>query len=81
MIGNRHTLIDVVAEPGLDRRKSEVMLNGDEGLDAITDANLLSRRNQVEGVPVFIINGKTPLSGAQQPATFLKAFEQAVAET
>lgn len=43
MIGNRHTLIDVVAEPGLDRRKSEVMLNGDEGLDAITDANLLSR--------------------------------------
>jgi predicted DsbA family dithiol-disulfide isomerase len=34
-ISNRQTLIDVVVEAGLDRRKAEAVLNSDGGLDAI----------------------------------------------
>jgi predicted DsbA family dithiol-disulfide isomerase len=78
-ISNRQTLLDVVAEAGLDRHEAEVMLNSDAGLEAIKDADELARRFRVEGVPFFVINGKATLSGAQQPDTFVEAFKQTVA--
>jgi predicted DsbA family dithiol-disulfide isomerase len=75
-ISNRQRLIDVVADAGLDRGKAEDLLKGDGGLEAIREAEELSRRFRVDGVPFFIINGKITLSGAQQPDTFLAAFRQ-----
>ncbi len=77
-IGDRQTLLDVVAEAGLDRRKAEAVLNGDDGLEAIKEADELARRFRVEGVPFFIVNGKITLSGAQPPDAFLEAFRQAL---
>jgi predicted DsbA family dithiol-disulfide isomerase len=75
-ISNRQTLLDVVAEAGLDRGNAEGVLNGGDGLEAIKEAEELSRRFRVEGVPFFIVNGKVTLSGAQQPDLFLEAFRQ-----
>ena len=77
-ISNRQTLIDVVAEAGLDRHQAEAVLNSDDGMEAIKEAEELSRRFRVDGVPFFIINGKITLSGAQQPEAFLEAFRQAI---
>jgi predicted DsbA family dithiol-disulfide isomerase len=76
-ISNPRTLLDVVAEAGLNRGKAEVMLNGEDGLEAIQEADQLSRRFRVEGVPFFIVNGTLTLSGAQPPDAFLEAFRQA----
>jgi predicted DsbA family dithiol-disulfide isomerase len=76
-ISNRKTLIDVVAEAGLDRQQAETMLNSDEGMDSIKEAEELARRHRVGGVPFFIINNEITLSGAQQPEVFLEAFRQA----
>jgi predicted DsbA family dithiol-disulfide isomerase len=73
-ISNRQTLIDVVAEAGLDRGKAEEVLSGDEGLEAIKESGELARRFRVEGVPLFIVNGKLTLAGAQQPDAFLDAI-------
>jgi predicted DsbA family dithiol-disulfide isomerase len=77
-ISNRQTLIDVVAEAGLERQLIEGVLNSNEGMDAIKDAEELSRRRQVGGVPFFIINNEITLSGAQQPGAFLDAFGKAI---
>jgi predicted DsbA family dithiol-disulfide isomerase len=76
-IGKRQTLLDVVAEAGLDRGKAEHTLNCDDGLEAMKEGEELSRLFQVEGVPFFIVNSKFTLSGAQQPDAFLGAFKQA----
>ena len=76
-ISDRRTLTDVVAAAGLDRQLVEEMLNSDEGVGAIQNAEELSRRHGVNGVPFFIINEKVALSGAQAPETFLEAFAQA----
>ena len=76
-ISNRQTLIDVVAEAGLDRKRAEAVLDGDEGMDAVKDAGDEARRLRVDSVPFFVVNGKITLSGAQQPDTFLEAFRQA----
>jgi predicted DsbA family dithiol-disulfide isomerase len=75
---NRQTLIDVVAEAGLERQIAEAMLNSEEGMDAIKEAEELSRRHRVGGVPFFIINNEITLSGAQQPDAFLDAFRAAI---
>jgi predicted DsbA family dithiol-disulfide isomerase len=77
-ISNRQILIDVVVEAGLDRNRADAVLNSEEGMDAIKEADELSRRHQVSGVPFFIINNKLTLSGAQQPDAFLDVFKQAV---
>lgn len=76
-ISNRQTLIDVVAEAGLDRKRAEAVLDGDEGMEAIKEAGEQSQRLRVDSVPFFVVNGKITLSGAQQPDTFLEAFMQA----
>jgi predicted DsbA family dithiol-disulfide isomerase len=68
----------VVAEAGLDRDKAEGVQDSDDGLEAIKEAEALSRRHQVDGVPFFIVNGKIALGGAQPPEAFLEAFRQAV---
>jgi predicted DsbA family dithiol-disulfide isomerase len=75
-ISSRQTLIDVVVEAGLEFQRAEIMLDTEEGTDAIKEAEGLSRRHQVSGVPFFIINDEITLSGAQQPEVFLDAFRQ-----
>lgn len=78
-IGDRQTLLDVVAEAGLDRGNAEGVLTGGGGQEAIREAEELARRVRVEGVPFFVINGRVTLSGAQPPEAFLAAFKQALA--
>lgn len=75
-ISNRQTLIEVVAEAGLDRQRAEAMLNSEEGMDAINEAGEQARQLQVSGVPFFVINGGVTLSGAHPPEDFLTAFNQ-----
>jgi predicted DsbA family dithiol-disulfide isomerase len=77
-ISKWQTLIDVVAEGGLGRSKAEALLNSDDGMEALRDADELSRRFRVDGVPFFIVNGKITLGGAQPPEAFLEVFRQAV---
>jgi predicted DsbA family dithiol-disulfide isomerase len=77
-ISNRQTLIDMAAEAGLERHRADAVLNNNEGMDAIKEAEGLSRRHRVDGVPFFIINNEITLSGAQQPDAFLDAFGAAI---
>jgi predicted DsbA family dithiol-disulfide isomerase len=79
-ISNRQTLLDVAAATGLDRHGAEAVLNSDEGVAAIKDAEALARRFGVDGVPFFIVNGTLTLSGALPPDAFLEAFRQALAQ-
>jgi predicted DsbA family dithiol-disulfide isomerase len=77
-ITNSQVLIDLVAGTGLDRNKAEEVLESDEGMEAIKEAEKHARQFRVEGVPFFIVNGEITLSGAQQPDAFLEAFRQAL---
>jgi predicted DsbA family dithiol-disulfide isomerase len=75
-ISKKKTLIDVVAEAGLERQLAERMLHSNEGMDEFKRAEELSRKHSVGGVPFFIINNEITLSGAQQPDVLLAAFRQ-----
>jgi len=71
-IGRRQTLLDVVAEAGLEL--GEAILNSDEELEGIKAA----QRFGVDGVPFFIINDKLTLAGAQPSDVFIAAFNRAL---
>jgi predicted DsbA family dithiol-disulfide isomerase len=73
-IRNRQPLIDVVVEAGLDRKRADALLDGDDGMQAIKEAEEKTRQFRVDGVPFFIVNDKITLSGAQQPEAFTEAF-------
>ena len=79
-IRNWRTLLDVVADAGLNRSQAETLLERDDGLTAIKQAAEQARQFRVDCVPFFITNGKITLSGAQQPNAFLDAFSQAYLE-
>jgi predicted DsbA family dithiol-disulfide isomerase len=79
-ISSRQTLLDVVAEAGLNRHEAEALLNSDDGLEEIKEAEAVARRHGVDGVPLFIVNGRIALAGAQRPDTLLEAFRQAGGE-
>jgi predicted DsbA family dithiol-disulfide isomerase len=76
-ISDLQTLLDVVAEAGLDRHRAEGELDTDEGLAAMRAEEAEAHRLGVQGVPFFIVNGQVALSGAQEPKAFLEAFERA----
>ena len=73
-ISNRQALIDVMAEAGLERQRAEAVLNSDEGTAAIKEAEGLTERFGVTGVPFFVVNNQHTLSGAQPAEAFLEAF-------
>ena len=76
-IGNTETIIDVAVEADLERQVVEEMLSSDDAVEAIAAGRELSRQHSVDSVPFFIINGEISLPGAQESATFLKAFKLA----
>src|SRR5262245_48347613 len=76
-ISNQQTLLDVVAESGLNRGKAEAVLNSDDGMEAMKEAESFSRQHHVDGVPFFIVNDQITLAGAQAPDTILEVFRQA----
>jgi predicted DsbA family dithiol-disulfide isomerase len=80
-ISQRQTLLDVVAEAGLGRQRAEAVLDGDDGMEALREADELGRRFRVDGVPFFVINGKITLGGAQLPEAFLEGFGQALSQS
>ncbi|QDT33220.1 DsbA family oxidoreductase [Thalassoglobus polymorphus] len=75
-IGNRQTIINIVAAAGLEREAAETMLDREEGMEMIAQAAEMSQQYQVSSVPFFILNQKLGLSGAQHPEKFLNAFKQ-----
>jgi len=76
-LSNASTLLDVVAAAGLDRGRSDNLLNSNGGLDEIRAAETEARQLGVQSVPFFVVNGIVGISGARAPEEFLAAFTQA----
>ena len=75
-IGDRETLVGLAADAGMDADETRAYLAGDEDAERIRQEDLMARQMGIQGVPCFIVNRQYAVSGAQEPAVFLKAFEQ-----
>jgi predicted DsbA family dithiol-disulfide isomerase len=70
-------LVDISAQAGLDAERIEQLLNSDTGKLEIEMAEKELQELGITAVPLFIIDDKFGISGAQSVDAFTKAFEEA----
>jgi predicted DsbA family dithiol-disulfide isomerase len=75
-IGDVDELVSVAVDADLDETATRSYLESDEDVERIREEDAHARQMGVQGVPCFIINRKYAISGAQDPAVFLQAWEQ-----
>ena len=73
-IGAPETLVDCAAAAGLPAEDIRAYLASDEDAELIRGLDAQARGMGIQGVPCFIFNNQYALSGAQEPALFLKVF-------
>src|SRR5512146_3530655 len=62
---------------GLDRAALAVHLASEDGREDVLQADRDARQAGIDGVPFFLFNRRTAVSGAQAPETLLQAMLQA----
>jgi len=76
-IGEPAELAKIASEAGLDPSAAQAMLASAEGLAAVSAEDREARDVGINGVPFFIFNGSTAVSGAHDPHTLLEAIAKA----
>ena len=74
---DRAALTRVGEQAGLDRAALAAYLASDDGRDDVLRADREARQAGINGVPYFIFNRRTAVSGAQVPETLLQAMVDA----
>ena len=76
-IGEPDELAQIASEAGLEPAAARAMLASTENLAAVSAEDREARNVGINGVPFFIFNGSTALSGAHDPETLLQAIAAA----
>jgi predicted DsbA family dithiol-disulfide isomerase len=75
-IGEPGVLVSLADRAGLDGAAAGRFLESHDGIEAVRQEEARGRQLGIRGVPYFLLNGKTVVSGAQPVETFLAAIEQ-----
>ncbi len=76
-IGDAGVLVSLAGRAGLDGAAVGRFLQSTDGVEAVRQEEARGRQLGIRGVPYFVFNGKTAVSGAQPVETFLSSIEQA----
>ena len=80
-VGSAEELVTIAEAAGFDAADARAFLASDELTDVVADSDRRAREMGIGGVPFFIFDGKTALSGAQEPSAIVAAIRQARAAT
>ena len=80
-VGSVDELVAIAVAAGYDPTDARNFLESDDLTDVVAQADRRARETGIGGVPFFIFDGKTALSGAQEPATIVQAIAQARSAT
>ena len=76
-IGEAEMLISLAAHAGLDGDKVSRLLQSEDGIDAVRQEEARGHQLGIRGVPYFVLNGISTVSGAQPVETFVSEIERA----
>lgn len=76
-IGDHETLVRAAGDVGLDLGEAAAMLAGDDYMDAVRSDERTAAQLGIQGVPCFVFDRRTGLSGAQPAEVLLKAMQDA----
>lgn len=79
-LSKQETLLDIVAQAGLDRRAASQLLQSGDDIAAIREMEDLHHQRGISGVPFFIINNKYGVSGAQPSDTLVQVLTEVATE-
>jgi predicted DsbA family dithiol-disulfide isomerase len=77
LLGEREELVRIASDAGLPEDETQAMLASDAGRAEVEAEDREARTVGISGVPFFIFNGKTAVSGAHEPQTLLEAIAAA----
>lgn len=80
LIGDRDTLVGLVAEVGLDADEAERVLRDDAYVAEVRADEQEAAALGISGVPFFVLDRRYGVSGAQSPEVLLQALERAWAD-
>lgn len=78
-VGAHETLLRLAKEAGLDVKRAEQILAGDEYADDVRKQEQFFMSRGIHSVPATIINGEHLISGGQPPEVFEQALRQIAA--
>ena len=78
VLTDKAVLAAIGERAGLERDVLEVYLASDEDQDAVLRADIEARQGGVSGVPFFMFNRRTAVSGAHEPEALLQAMLEAL---
>jgi len=70
------TLSRIAAEAGIDASIARSYLSSDQDASSVRQADDQARTMGIEGVPMFVLNDRYAISGAQPPDVLLRALQQ-----
>jgi len=80
-IGQISTLIQIGADAGMDAELVEELMNSDADRENVEREDSLARKIGIEGVPTYLIGGKSLVSGAQDAEMLVRVIDRVAAET
>ena len=79
-IGNPEVLARAAEGVGLERAETEAFLKSDDGVVDVRAEEAAGHRLGIRGVPHFVMNGASAISGAHPSDTFISAFKRIEAD-
>jgi len=76
-IGNLDSLAEIASDCGLNREEVKQFLSSDRAVQEVRAEEATGHRLGIRGVPYFVLNGSSSISGAQSPDIFVSALRQA----
>ena len=81
LIGDQEELVHIAGEAGFPEAETRALLSSELGRADVEAEDREARAVGIGGVPFFIFNGKTAVSGAHDPPALLEAITAARAAT
>ena len=75
-IGDTETLLDLVAEAGLDRDEAAAALADRRFAERVDASTAEAQQAGIHAIPAFVLDGRLLLLGAQPHEIFERALEQ-----
>ena len=80
-IGQIATLVQIGTDAGMDAELVEELMNSDADLERVRHEDSMARKIGIQGVPTYLVGGKTLINGAQDAEVLVRAFDHVAAES
>jgi len=78
-IGDTAVLARIGDAIGMDGELVEELLNSDADIESVTQQDSMARKFGVQGVPSFLIGGRSLIMGAEDPQTLAEMIDRVIA--